>query len=152
MSNPLFYSPTNIARQFIFVREAGQNKGQRVEAIQKWSGGQAGDSYCCEFGTMVLDICFQGNAPIPRLQACQDVYAMAKAKGWLTDNPSKDDIYLFVDDNDHAHHLGIVTVNGGGTGIAGNTSEDGKSDNGTGIFEHELNVNPAHIKYVKYPR
>jgi len=54
------YSPTDIARQYLFVREASQNKGQRVEAIQKWSGGDAGQSWCCYFVTMVLDICFQG--------------------------------------------------------------------------------------------
>lgn len=57
------HSPTDIARQYLFVREAGQNKGQRVEAIQKWSGGQQGDSWCCEWATMILDICFQGESP-----------------------------------------------------------------------------------------
>lgn len=149
-NSTLFYSPTNIARQFLFVREASQNKGQRVEAIQKWGGGIAGQSWCCYFATMVLDICFQGNSPIPRFGACQDVYNMAKAKQWLTENPTKDDLYLYVDDNNHAHHIGIITENR--NGIAGNTSEDGKSSNGNGVYEHELITNPAHIKYVKYPR
>src|SRR4029077_2634620 len=148
----MLYSPTDIARQFLFVREAAPNKGQRVEAIQKWSGGQPGDSYCCEFGTMVLDICFQGQSPIPRLQACQDVYDLAKQKGWLTDNPVKDDIYLYVNDAGHAHHLGIITIDGGKDGIAGNTSEDGKSSNGTGIFEHEISMDKNHVKYIHYPR
>jgi len=75
MINPLFFSPTLVARQFLFVREASiQNTGQRVEAIQKWGGGIKGESWCCYFATMVLDICFQGKSPIPRLGACQDVY------------------------------------------------------------------------------
>ena len=147
------YSPTDIARQYLFVREAAeQNTGQRVEAIQKWSGGQRGDSYCCEFATMVLDICFQGNSPIPRLQACQDVYDQAKKDGYLTTSPVKDDLYLFVDGNDHAHHIRIVTADGGVTGIAGNTSEDGTSSNGTGVFEHAISTNPVTVKYVHYPR
>lgn len=147
------YSPTDIARQFLFVREAAeQNTGQRVEAIQKWSGGNKGDSYCCEFATMVLDICFQGNSPIPRLEACQDVYDLAKEKGWLVTEALKDDLYLYVDANNHAHHIGIVTKDGGTPGIAANTSEDGTSSNGTGIFEHDISTNPVTVKYVRFPR
>lgn len=145
------YSPTDIARQYLFVREASQNKGQRVEAIQKWSGGQAGDSWCCEWATMVLDICFQGSAPIPRLQACQDVYMMAITNGWLVENPMKDDIFLYVNDENHAHHIGFMT-DIYKTGIAGNTSSDGKSSNGDGVYEHEISNNPAHVKYVRFPR
>jgi hypothetical protein len=34
------------------------------------------------------------------------------------------------------------------TGIAGNTSEDGKSSNGTGVFEHGIN---ARV-FIHYPR
>lgn len=146
----LFYSPTTVARQFLFVRESGQNKGRRVEAIQLWSGGVAGQSWCCYFATMILDICFQGNSPIPRLGACQDVYELAKKNNWVTSNPTQDDIFLHVDDNNHAHHIGIVTQNR--NGIAGNTSEDGKSSNGDRVAEHSLITNPAHIKFIHYPR
>lgn len=142
------FSPTDIARQFLFVREAGPNKGQRVEAIQHWSGGIAGASWCCYFATMILDICFQGAAPIPRLGACQDVYNMAKAKGWLVDAPEKEDIFLLVNDADHAHHIGFVTENG--NGIAGNTSADGTSSNGDRVAEHGLAT--SHIKFVHYPK
>lgn len=146
----IFYSPTDIARQFRFVREVPVNKGLRVEAIQHWSAGQSGDSWCCEFATMILDICFQGNSPIPRLQAVQDVYDLAKQNNWLTDNPMKDDLYIFVNDQDHAHHIGILT--GQGIGIAGNTSADGTSSNGDRVAEHGLNVSTQFIKYIHYPR
>lgn len=147
------YIPIDIARQFLFVREASeQNTGQRVEAIQKWSGGSKGDSWCCEFATMVLDICFQDRSPIPRLQACQDVYDMAKKNGWLTDTPVQNDIFLYVNAEDHAHHIGFVTVDDGLSGIAGNTSEDGKSSNGNGVYEHEISTNKQYVKYVHYPR
>ena len=146
------YSPTDIARQFLFVREAGANTGQRVEAIQKWSGGAAGQSWCCYFATMVLDLCFEGKAPIPRLGACQDVYDLAKKNGWLTTKPVKDDVFIYVNDDDHAHHIGIITIDGGGIGIAGNTSEDGTSSNGDRVAEHGLTTNYAHIKFIHYPR
>jgi len=143
------YSPVDIARQFLFVREASQqNTGQRVEAIQKWSGGNKGDSWCCEFATMVLDIAYQGKSPIPRLQACQDVYNLAKKNGWLTTTPIFGDIFLYVDANDHAHHIGFVTDGEGG--IAGNTSEDGKSSNGNGVYEHDISHNPVTVKFVHY--
>lgn len=143
----MIYSPTDIARQFLFVREATPNKGQRVEAIQRWSGGSPGDSWCCEFATMVLDICFQGSSPIPRLQAVQDVYNMAKAKGWMIDIPQKDDLFIYVNDVDHAHHIGFVTNQV--DGIAGNTSADGLSSNGDRVAEHARAS--THIKFIRYP-
>lgn len=146
------YSPTDIARQFLYVREAGANTGNKVEAIQKWCGGLKGESWCCYFVTMVLDICFQGVSPIPRVGACQTVYDLAKKMGWLTTTPVKDDVGLYVDGNDHAHHIFIVTKDGGTPGIAGNTSEDGTSSNGDRVAEHELSTNPAKVKYVHYPR
>jgi len=145
------YSPIDIARQYLFVREAEvQNTGLRVEAIQHWACGNTGDSWCCEFATMVLDICYQGAAPIPRLQACEDVYNMAKQNNWLTTSPVQNDLYIFVDENDHAHHIGIVTVDGGGTGIAGNTSADGTSSDGDRVAEHQITTDPATVKYIHY--
>lgn len=151
------FSASTIARQFSYVREATgpQNTGQRVEAIQKWSGGLVGQSYCCHFATMILDICFQGNAPIPRLGACQDVYNIAKQNGWITDSPNVDDLFLYVNTDDHAHHIGIVTgvqkLSGkvvSVSGIAGNTSPDGKSSNGDGVHEHDIST----TVFVAYPR
>ncbi len=132
------YQPVDIARQFLFVRESTQNHGQRVEAIQRWCGGQPGESYCCYFATMILDICYQGAAPIPRLGACEDVHQMAKQKGWLTETPSVGDLYLFLDQTGHAHHIGIVTTTLPLAGIAGNTSPDGTSSNGDGVHEHQI--------------
>ena len=148
----IFYSPTDEARRWRFVREVPQNKGLMVEAIQHWSGGQPGDSWCAYFVLVILDICFQGKDlnPIKRSGAVQDIYEQAKANGWMTDHPMKDDLFIYVDDNNHAHHIGIFTE--GGNGIAGNTSPDGLSSNGAGVFEHQLISNPAHIKFIHYPR
>lgn len=147
------YSPTDIARQYLFVREAKeQNTGLRVEAIQKWCGGEKGLSWCCYFVTMVLDICFQGESPIPRTGSCQEVYDLAKKNGWVVrGTPAKNYLFLYVDANDHAHHIGIVTDTSGEgavSGIAGNTSTDGKSSNGKGVYEHEIHA----TVFIAFPR
>lgn len=142
------YNPSAIAKQLRYIREAGQNHGLRVEAIQHFSAGQFGDSWCCEFATLVLDICFQGNSPVPRGGSCQAVYDLAKQKGWVTTTPQVDDLFLYVNDQDHAHHIGIVTGTNPLEGIAGNTSKDGTSSNGDGVYTHGIN---AHV-FVHYPR
>lgn len=101
---------------------------------------------------MVLDICFQGESPIKRMGRCQDVYDLAKYHGWVTDTPEVDDIFLYVDANDHAHHIGFVTGADAKRlellGIAGNTSEDGKSSNGKGVYEHAIKAKV----FIHYPR
>lgn len=140
-----------IARLFLFVREAGQNQGMRVNAIQKWSGGFPGDPWCCYWATMVLDLAFAGNAPIQRTGSCQRVYEWAKREGWVTGTPAKGDLFLYVNDGDYAHHIGIVTSVDGTTvtGIAGNTSADGRSNNGDRVAERPV---PLATVFIAYPR
>lgn len=128
----------DIARLFLFVREAAANAGQRVEAIQRWCGGSAGESWCCYFVTMVLDIEYQGNAPISRQGVCQDVFNLAFKKGWIIGQPEVGCLVISVDENGHAHHIAICTATDPLTTIAGNTSPDGLSSNGTGVFEHPI--------------
>ncbi len=144
------YEPAAIARQFDFVREAGQNKGLRVEAIQHWSSGQPGDSWCMEFATMVLDVCFQGNAPIPRQGSCEAVHQLAKTAEWIADKPSVNDLVLSINAQGLAHHVGIVSKVDPLMSIAGNTSEDGTSSNGDRVAEHV--IDPANKIFVHYPR
>lgn len=149
------YSPKEIARQFNFVREAKQqNTGSMVESIQHWSGGLKGQSWCAYFVLFVLDICFGGKSsnPLIRSGAVQDIYNQAKINKWITSIPVVDDLFIYVNEVDHAHHIGIVTADGGTIGIAGNTSEDGTSSNGTGVFEHQLVINPLRVKYIHLPR
>ena len=141
MPAPL-YDPVAIARQFLFVREAqslGQNKGARVEAIQRWALGAPGDSWCAEFATMVLDIAYQGAAPVPRLQACEDIHERAAEKHWTSATPSVGDLVLSIDPaTGRAHHVAIVTQTDPLTAIAGNTSADGTSANGDRVAEHTI--------------
>lgn len=143
--------PVQLARLFSFVREVqseGQNRGIRVEAIQHWSLGQTGDSWCAEFATMILDLCFEGQSPIPRLGACAAIQALAAEKGWTTDTPSPGDLFLYLNAEGSAHHVGIVTQIDPLTGIAGNTSADGTSVNGDGVYEHAIGA----TTFVHYPR
>lgn len=146
------YSPVDVARQYLYVREVTQNTGQRVEAIQHWCGGSTGQSWCCYFVTMILDICYQGASPISRMGLVQSVYNIAIRNKWTTTTPKIGDLFIYVDNNNHGHHIGIVTVDGGRVGIAGNTSADGTSSNGDRVAEHELISNQKLIVYINYPR
>lgn len=153
-------------RCFRHVRETEPNSGQRVEAIQKWGGGKKGDSWCCYLATMVIDLFYRGwkgqaEAPIPRTGACDDVLNLARDKGWLRDTPAIGDLFLFIRDPDgpagplgmvDAYHIGMVADIRGAEflAIAGNTSADGKSHNGTGCYEHWMGVT-ARMKFVRLP-
>lgn len=146
------YDPVELMRQFLFLRESGgQNRGARIEAIQRWCNGSPGESWCCYLVTMCLDISYQGNSPIPRMGSCQGVYDLAKKNGWMVTDAKYGDIYLYVDENGHAHHIGFVTKDGGTPGIAGNTSEDGKSSNGDRVAEHDISTNKDRVKYIRIP-
>lgn len=148
-----------IARLFLFVRETQngiQNRGLRVEAIQHWSCGEFGDSWCCELVTLVLDLLFQGTAPIPRQGSCEVVHQLALTNGWITTTPAEGDLFLRIHpDTGLAHHIGfVIAVNADGSvhTIAGNTSEDGTSSNGDRVAEHTLTPAAGTIVYVAYPR
>ena len=138
-----------IARLFLFVREAqsvGQNRGLRVEAIQHWSAGQVGDSWCAEFVTMVLDLAYQGNAPIPRQGSAEAIRAMCETNHYLTTGPAPGDLFFYVRPDGTAHHIGFVTSTDPLTGLAGNTSADGTSSNGDRVAEHAISATVfAHL-------
>lgn len=138
----------DIARLFLFVREVPQNKGARVNGIQLWSLGQSGDSWCCEFASMMLDLAYQGNAPIPRTGSCEVVRQIAETKGFMVETPSVGDLVLSINSAGVAHHIGICTGTPLTT-IAGNTSPDGLSENGNGVYEHP--VDPTHKLFVHLP-
>jgi len=144
---------TELARKFLFVRELAGNTGARVEAIQRWSGGEKGQSWCAYFATMLLDIHFEGHAPIPRTGSCDEILTLAAKNNWLADVPHVDDLYLYVRDGTDAHHVGIVTdvVGDQFKGLSGNTSADGLSSNGDRVAERLLERKPGTV-FVRYPR
>lgn len=143
-----------LARKLKFVREAAGNHGQRVNGIQTWGGGKDGDSWCAFLVTMLLDVVYEGKAPIPRTGSCDEILKLARANGWLTDTPGRGDLYLLLNSPTDAHHVGIVedkVTAGHFPEISGNSSEGG-SDNGTGVFERTRSVAPGKVVFVKYPR
>ena len=148
------YPPVTIARQFKFVRETlGPNRGVFVEAFQRIGDGKPGDSWCMDFASFVLWVAYQGPSPLPRTGSCDAAYQVAKQMGYLTDTPEPGDVFFRVDrSEDHAHHVGFVTsVSADAIGtIAGNTSEDGLSANGTGVFEHDVAPSPS-LAFVRLP-
>lgn len=130
-----------VARRFAFVRETGgPNDGAWVNFIQRATGNLPGASWCMSFVYLVTDIACRGRSPLKRSGACQAVLDHARANGWVVTAPAVDDLFFYVDAAGHAHHVGIVTALNPLTGIAGNTSEDGRSSNGTGVFEHAINA------------
>lgn len=142
------YDPVPIARQFRFIRETlGPNRGVWVEAFQRIGDGKPGDSWCCDFVSAVLWICYQGPAPAPRTGSCDVMWAMVQQ--YEVAVPAPGDLFFRVRNGD-AHHVGFVAGTGPLTGIAGNTSSDGQSSNGTGVFEHALEVTPE-LHFVRLP-
>lgn len=145
-------SLTIIARRLSFVRETdGANSGAWVSMLQRFCGGKSGDSWCCDFVSFVEDVAYRGASPLTKTGACQRHLDDARRQGLAVAAPQPDDLYFFVDASGHAHHVGIVTGTQPLTGIAGNTSEDGLSSNGTGVFEHAITVDPLSIVFVRLP-
>lgn len=141
-----------IARRFNFVREVGgANTGAWVSLFQRFAGGEDGESWCCDFESYVEMIAYRGRAPGMRTGSCQQKLDHARGRGWVVTDPRVEDLYFFINAAGHAHHIGIVTAIGTLTGIAGNTSEDGASSNGTGVFEHTLTVPRSLIVFVRLP-
>lgn len=142
-----------IARRLNFVRETdGPNRGAWVSCFQRFAGGAAGDSWCADFISFVEDVAYRGKAPTRRSGSCDLKLSDARFKGFVVSAPQPDDLYFFITDVGHAHHCGIITAVSPLTGIAGNTSEDGTSTNGSGVFEHALNVAAKNIVFVRLPQ
>lgn len=136
-------SPSIVARRFNFVRETdGPNDGTWVSLFQRFTGNRPGDSWCASFVSLVLDVCYRGIPPLRRSASCQSILDECTRKGFVAlvgTGPQPDDLFFYVGPQG-AHHIGIVTdvTPVGVVGIAGNTSADGRSSDGTGVFEHTL--------------
>jgi len=148
------YDLVEEARRWRFVRETlGPNRGVFVEAFQRIGDGKPGDSWCADALSTWLWICYQGPAPLPRTGSCAAMYEVAKQQGYITTNPQPGDVFFRVNrDEDHAHHVGVVCAvrENDFDGIAGNTSDDGISSDGTGVFEHAIQFSPS-LTFVRLP-
>jgi hypothetical protein len=141
-----------IARLYLFVRETkGANRGVWVELFLKYTDNQPGDSWCCSFVCFCLSIYYQGNSPLTKTASCATLLGQAQKLGYLLPEGAliqPGDLFFYLNAAGHAHHVGIVTdyQHPELIGIAGNTSEDGKSDNGTGVFEHAVGGRKAIVR------
>lgn len=144
-----------IARLFRFVREVGgQNKGRWVALFQHFTGNTPGDSWCASAVSLLLGIFYQGEPPIPYSASCDVLYNACKKRGYLTQTPSVGDLYFFLNSPTDAHHVGIVSEvydPDEFAGVAGNTSEDGKSNNGDRFAEHRLTFRPGKMMFAHLP-
>jgi hypothetical protein len=139
----------DLFRLFLFVREAGQNHGLRVEAIQHWGGGQPGDSWCAWLLTMVFDLFYQGRSRLPRGGSTEAIHQLAIREGWIVTDPQPGDVVISLNADGLAHHIALVTVVQPLTAIAGNTSADGRSANGDRVAEHP--IDPANKVFARVP-
>lgn len=140
-----------VARRLKFIRETrGANRGAWVEWLQRFTGGSPGDPWCADLVSVVLDIAYFGRSPLEATGSTVLLLKVATAKGWRVDTPEVEDLYFFVRENGTPHHVGIVTGVDPLVGIAGNTSPDGLSDNGTGVFEHAIVYGPQTV-FVRLP-
>lgn len=145
-------SLTAVARHLTFIRETlGPNRGFWVNFLQRFCGGQLGDAWCADFVSLVLDIAYMGGPPLAPTSSTKAMLSQATIKGMTIAYPKPDDLYFFVRPDGTPHHVGIVTDTAPLTGIAGNTSEDGLSTNGVGVFEHEIPIGPKTV-FVRLPR
>lgn len=149
-------STVAVARRLAFVREvSGANRGAWVEFIQRFCHGVPGDSWCADFVSLVLDVAYHGRPPLKPTGSTASMLAEAKAKGYLLKDGTAaeaEDLYFYLRADGTPHHVGIVTTPGAPPiGIAGNTSEDGSSPNGIGVFEHALPA-AARVAYVRLPK
>lgn len=139
----------DLARKFHYLRESGQNQGLRVNAIQIWSGGQPGDSWCVEFIWFLFDIFYEGRCVFPRMQNVHAFLQLATRNGWVVQVPVPGDLCISVDETGHGHHIAIVTETAPLTTFAGNTSADGRSSNGDRAAEHEVSL--TNKVFVRVP-
>lgn len=141
-----------IARRFMYVRETeGPNAGTWVNLFQRFTGNTSGDSWCASFVSFVLDVAYRGKPPIRKSASADALLVQCLALGYVvSDTPQAEDLFFYVRADGTAHHVGIVSRNVPLIGIAGNTSADGTSSNGDGVYEHE--ISRGNTYFARLPR
>ncbi len=132
-------SHSAIARRFNFVRETeGPNRGYWVEFFLHFTDNTAGESWCAAFVSLVNHIATKGQMTVARTGSTITMLAHARAQQRVVAKPAVDDLVFSVRADGTPHHVGIVTSVTPLTAIAGNTSVDGTSSNGDGVYEHPI--------------
>lgn len=136
---------------------AGSNGGELVESVQRWAGGQKGDSWCAEFVYFVgsLTCAVAGTTwPLPRTGSCEALHQFAITHGRIHQVPAPGDVYLLLNSAGRAHHTGFVTSVAATTfdEISGNTSDPSKppSVDGMGVFGHTRKLDSKLYRFVDW--
>lgn len=130
-----------VARHFLFVRETeGPNHGYWVDFFLRFTGNVEGESWCASFVSRVNDIATKGKMTVLKTASTQAMLNDARQRGLVVSTPHVDDLVFSIRSDGTPHHVAIVTVVSPLTAIAGNTSEDGVSSDGTGVFEHFISL------------
>lgn len=128
---------------------ANSNSGPEIDQWLAFVHQPPGSSYCAAFvSSMVHDARVGLGMDALRFKKSASALHLLELNADLkTDDPQPGDLIIF----DHGHGLGHVAIKTGSTtSIAGNTSPDGRSRNGTGVFEHDYD--PADPKIAGYIR
>ena len=132
-----------VARRFSFVREVGgANRGRWVQFIQRFTGNKPGESWCASFVSLVLNIVYFGNSPLKKSASCDVLLQQCREQGLIIPEPEPGCLVFSMASPNDAHHIAICTGADSNhpnlDAIAGNTSRDGKSNNGDGVYEHDV--------------
>jgi hypothetical protein len=144
-----------VARRFLFVREVGgPNRGIFVEFFLRMVGAKPGEPWCAAFASVILWMVYLGKPPLPMSASCDVLLEACRRKGYMVPEPEPGCLIFSMRSANDAHHVAIGTDGtepGAATvgTIAGNTSEDGTSDNGDGVYEHP--VSRKNKLYARMP-
>ncbi len=97
------------------------------------------------------DIAYKGKIVTPRTGSTDVKLQSCRQHGLIVTAPQLDDLFFFVNPRGQAHHIGIVSGLNPLIGISGNTSPDGLSSNGTGVFTHALSLNASTV-FARLPK
>jgi hypothetical protein len=143
------------ARKYLYVRETAGPNMDGGGPIDKWLaavGCAPGASWCAAAACGWVHETAQGlNVTVNWHNSASALALISRNPSFVVKDPTPGAFIVW----DHGHGLGhialltdVVSVNGvpgGLMAIAGNTSPDGKSREGTGVFEHDVTYPDARI-------
>lgn len=139
------------ARAYEGVEEEpiGSNSGPLIDHWLAFVGAKPGDAWCSAFACAVVheSRVLLGMHPLTFRVSAGALSLLSKNQTLVTTDPQSGDLIVW----DHGQGKGHVSIKTGpDTHIAGNTSPDGKSRQGYGVFEHAYD--PTDSKIAGYIR
>jgi hypothetical protein len=134
------------ARSYLNVQEdpIGSNSGPLIDDWLAFVGGHPGDPWCSAFACVAVHEArmLEKLPPLEFRRSSGALRLLAINSALVTDDPQPGDFLIW----DHGGGKGHVSIKTGTeTHIAGNTSPDGKSRQGYGVFEHAYDPHDPKI-------